>query len=84
MMRLMKNRLVKMQVRVLKESEFDELYTMDNVLYMDISFNEITDMLEYNDMYAMIRQLNNQSPYNLVDIIQIEETEMFMLIKEVL
>lgn len=80
----MKNRLVKMQVRVLKESEFDELYTMDNVLYMDISFNEITDMLEYNDMYAMIRQLNNQSPYNLVDIIQIEETEMFMLIKEVL
>lgn len=79
---LMKNEVVEMVVRVMDSAEFNETYCEEQITYMDASFDSITGMLEYNEAFHVIEELNNYHPYNAYDVVYINDSEMFVLVLE--
>lgn len=79
---LMKNEAVEMVVREMDSVEFNELYCEEQITYMDVNFDSIIEMLEYNEAFHIIEQLNNYSPYNAFDVVYITDDKMFALVLE--
>ena len=79
---LVKNEVVEMVVLEMDRIEFNETYCDEQIVYMDVNFDSITEMLEYNEAFEIIEQLNDYHPYNVYDVVYNTDVEMFALVSQ--